>query len=134
MRGRGAGMDVGMSDTKSMLQKIAALRERLMPIAPPPEPPTDAPAVRTDPAHAVAEKILQGGWHNRLIDRTLRVHDPAGDASPPAIMPPRLTASGARLLRKGASCCKRCASWRTSRRYASGRPIRSVRCTRPPWA
>jgi hypothetical protein len=97
-----------MSEAKSILQKIAALRERLVPVvaapvvaAPPGTPAAagDTPSVRIDPAHAVEEKVRQGAWHNRLIDRTLRPHDPA-TGSPPAALPPRLTASGARLLRK----------------------------------
>ncbi len=95
-----------MSDTKTMLQKIAALRERLVPIAAAPVPasapvPANAPTVRVDPAHAVDERVRQGAWHNRLIDRSLRPHDPAAEASHAPTLPPRLTASGARLLRKG---------------------------------
>src|SRR5260370_25884752 len=84
-----------MSDTKELLQKIAALRQRLGPVA---APPSDAAGVRTDPAHAVEEKAEQGGLHNRLIDRALRPLDPAAQAAP---LPVRLTASGAPLLVKG---------------------------------
>jgi hypothetical protein len=89
-----------MSDAKSILQKIAALRERLVPIVAPPPSSADAAetALRVDSAHDIEEKVRQGAWHNRLIDRTLRPHDPAG--SNPPTLPPRLTASGARLLRK----------------------------------
>jgi HD-GYP domain-containing protein (c-di-GMP phosphodiesterase class II) len=101
-------MDIAVSDTKTMLQKIAALRERLLPIMTPQHPkagepsePGEGPAVRLDPAHAVEEKVRQGAWHNRLIDRTLRPHDPAGSTTAEPALPPRLTASGARLLRKG---------------------------------
>jgi HD domain len=84
-----------MSDTKELLQKIAALRQRLGPIA---APPADAGGVRTDSAHAALDKVEQGGLHNRLIDRALRPLDPAIQTAP---LPVRLTASGARMLVKG---------------------------------
>jgi hypothetical protein len=96
MRGDGiVGRQSAMNDTKDLLRKIAALRQRLSPAA---APPIEAVGARTDPAHAVLDKVEQGGWHNRLIDRSLRPLDPA--AQPPPL-PPRLTASGARLLLKG---------------------------------
>jgi hypothetical protein len=103
-------MDAPVSDTKTLMQKIAALRQRLVPPAVTPAAvtpltgpaePADAPAVRIDPAHAVEEKVRQGAWHNRLIDRTLRPHDAADVSAYAATLPPQLTASGARLLRKG---------------------------------
>ncbi len=88
-----------MSDTKALLEKIAALRQRVAAVTPPPiaVAPGNGPAVRSDPAHDVDEKVRQGAWHSRLIDRSLRPHE-AADAAP---LPPRLTAGGARLLTKG---------------------------------
>ena len=58
-----------MNDTKDLLRKIAALRQRLSPA---PAAPAEAVGARIDPAHAVLEQVEQGGWHNRLIDRSLR--------------------------------------------------------------
>jgi hypothetical protein len=73
-----------MSDTKGLLERIAALRTRL----------DQGPVpVRLE------EKTRQGAWHNRLIDATLRPLDPVSDT--PAVLPERLTASAARLLKKG---------------------------------
>jgi hypothetical protein len=93
-----------MSDTKTMLEKIAALRERIAPPVPaaePPRTPAATPLVRVDPTHAVEDRIRQGAWHNRLIDRSLRPHDPGAAPTYAPPMPARLTASGSRLLRKG---------------------------------
>ena len=86
-----------MNDTKELLRKIAALRQRLT-VVPKPEP-DDTPAVRSDAAHALEQKVEQGAWHNRLIDRSLRPLDAPTLASLP--VPTRLTASGQRLLLKG---------------------------------
>jgi hypothetical protein len=89
-----------MSETKELLEKIAALRQRLGAEPPLPVPrAADAPQVRIDPPHDVGESVRRGAWHSRLIDRSLRPHDPAVQAPP--MLPARLTASGARLLKKG---------------------------------
>lgn len=83
-----------MTDTKELLQRIAALRTRLNSGAEP------APAVSAaaDPLHAVAEKVQRGAMHNTLIESSLR----SAEATEPAIAPTlRLTARGARLLRQG---------------------------------
>src|SRR5438552_14457653 len=88
-----------MNDTKELLRKIAALRQRLT-VVPKPEA-DDTPAVRSDASHALEKKVEQGAWHNRLIDRSLRPLDAATSASPS--VPAWLTASGQRLLLKGRS-------------------------------
>ncbi len=77
-----------MTDTKQLLERIAALRTRL-------DDGTDAPG---NPGAALAEKVQRGAVHNGLIEHALHIaesHEPA----PPTAM--RLTARGARLLRKG---------------------------------
>jgi HD-GYP domain-containing protein (c-di-GMP phosphodiesterase class II) len=99
-------MDAAVNDTKALIERIAALRQRLAPPAmvPPPDVTAgsqDVPAVRIDPAHAVDEKVRQGAWHNRLIDCTLRAHEAGEVTAYSAPLPPQLTASGARLVRKG---------------------------------
>jgi HD-GYP domain-containing protein (c-di-GMP phosphodiesterase class II) len=84
---------VAMTDTKELLQKIAALRMRLNTSAEP------APATSAeDPVRAVAEKVERGAVHNTLIESTLRSAEATEPALPPTL---RLTARGARLLRKG---------------------------------
>ncbi|HZZ81565.1 MAG TPA: hypothetical protein VFE62_23890, partial [Gemmataceae bacterium] len=81
-----------MTDTKELLQKIAALRLRLNSSS---EPTTPAP----DPVRAVAEKVQRGTVHNTLIESSLR----AAQASEPAAVAPslRMTSRGMRLLKKG---------------------------------
>lgn len=79
-----------MTDTKLLLQKIAALRSRL-----------DAEATATgDPAGAIEEKVRRGAVHNALIEHSLRVAEMADPKSPTSPVL-RLTARGARVLRKG---------------------------------
>jgi HD-GYP domain-containing protein (c-di-GMP phosphodiesterase class II) len=73
-----------MTDTKLLLQKIAALRTRL-----------DSD---TEPVGAVEEKVQRGAMHNALIEHSLRMAEANEPTSPTAM---RLTARGARLLRKG---------------------------------
>src|SRR5262245_19166604 len=83
-----------MMDTKLLLQKIAALRMRL---------DADAAQASTvalhDPTHAVEQKVQQGAVHNRLIESALKSAETPEAA--PAQTPLRLSARGARLLRKG---------------------------------
>jgi HD-GYP domain-containing protein (c-di-GMP phosphodiesterase class II) len=84
---------VAMTDTKELLQKIAALRMRLN-ISAAPAPATSA----QDPLRAVAEKVERGAAHNTLIEGSLR----SAEATEPVLAPTlRLTARGARLLRRG---------------------------------
>src|SRR5579884_4200813 len=78
-----------MSDAKGLLERIATLKTRLA------EGPASA-NVRQDPTHRVEEMVQQGAWHNHLLDRALRPLDAPVDS-----LPPRLTARGARLLKKG---------------------------------
>jgi HD-GYP domain-containing protein (c-di-GMP phosphodiesterase class II) len=82
-----------MTDTKELLQRIAALRMRLN-IGAEPAPAASA----QDPLHAVAEKVQRGAVHNTLIESSLR----SAEATEPALAPTlRMTARGARLLRQG---------------------------------
>lgn len=81
-----------MSDTKELLARIAALRDRLNKSA------EAAPAAAAaESLRAVAEKVQHGGVHNMLIESSLRFAE-AGEPAPAA---PRLTARGQRLLRQG---------------------------------
>jgi HD-GYP domain-containing protein (c-di-GMP phosphodiesterase class II) len=80
---------VAMTDTKELLQKIAALRMRLN---------TNAePTGVWDPLRAIEDKVQRGTVHNALIESSLRSAEPA--PTMPAAL--RLTGRGARLLRKG---------------------------------
>ncbi len=85
-----------MTDTKELLQRIAALRLRLNSSAEPAA--ASATTSAQDPLHAVAEKVQRGAVHNTLIESSLR----SAEATEPALAPAlRLTARGARLLRQG---------------------------------
>lgn len=74
-----------MTDTKQLLQRIAALRTRL----------SESAGSNPD---ALADKVERGGEHNALLEGSLRSADPA-PATVPATL--RLTGRGARLLHKG---------------------------------
>ena len=83
-----------MTDTKELLQRIAALRQRLNQA----EPTVPTRTVKThDPLRAIDAQVQLGSRHNTLIDGTLRAAEPS--TPPPATV--RLTARGARLLRQG---------------------------------
>lgn len=79
-----------MTDTKVLLQKIAALKRRL-------SAEMESAPTSGDPVRAIEEKVHAGVAHGRAIDQTLRS---AGHeaSTPPAF---RLSGRGARLLRKG---------------------------------
>jgi len=82
-----------MMDTKLLLQKIAALRSRL--------DEDQSPAVAVaDPVRAMEHKVQQGATHNRLIDNALKTAEP-GEVPTHEQTQTRLSARGARLLRKG---------------------------------
>jgi hypothetical protein len=81
-----------MSDTNDLLERIAALRARLAQGLP------AADSTRQDPLHRLEEQVKLGAWHNHLLDRALRM---PGQAEPAAELPPRLTARGAGLLKRG---------------------------------
>jgi HD-GYP domain-containing protein (c-di-GMP phosphodiesterase class II) len=84
-----------MTDTKELLQRIAALRMRLNTSA---EPSASTGAV--DPLAAIEDKLLRGAAHNTLIDSSL--HSPGSSESAATMSATlRLTGRGARLLRKG---------------------------------
>ncbi len=85
-----------MSDTKELLQKIAALRlrldqaQKLTPAAPP------AGAAAAEAVQALAERVERAGWHNALLDSALR-----GAESPEKpVLPSRLTQRAARLVQR----------------------------------
>src|SRR6516225_6865585 len=84
-----------MTDTKELLQKIAALRMRLNTSAEP-----SASTGAADPLAAIEDKLQRGAAHNTLIESSLHA---AGSSEPAPTMPAtlRLTGRGARLLRKG---------------------------------
>ena len=72
-----------MTDTKELLARIAALKER----------------IGTRESHrTLDEKVQRGAVHNALIESTLRGSDPEQPAPLPTA---RLTSRGARLLRQG---------------------------------
>jgi hypothetical protein len=97
VKGKQPGKETAMRNTKELLQKIAALRQH---VGPQPAAPGHETSPATDPAEALKEKVEQGTWHNRLIDRTLRA---AGSTAAAAPLPIQLTASAQRLLLKGRS-------------------------------
>ncbi len=78
-----------MTDTKELLQRIAALRVRLGANGEPTPP---------EPLQAVEEKVQRGAVHNALIESSLRSAGGSDPATPATL---RLTSRGARLLRKG---------------------------------
>src|SRR6185436_17733783 len=80
-----------MTDTKELLQRIAALRQRLNTSA------ESAPA--RDSMRAVENKVERGAQHTALIEGALRSADPT--PAPSVAAPARLTSRGARLLRGG---------------------------------
>jgi HD-GYP domain-containing protein (c-di-GMP phosphodiesterase class II) len=79
-----------MTDTKLLLEKIAALRSRLN---------TTAEPVPSDRLRTVEAKVQRGATHNTLIEGVLRSAEPSQAQA--AAAPARLTARGARLLRQG---------------------------------
>ena len=85
-----------MTDTKELLQRIAALRQRLNTGA----EPVLAEASPSNSMRAVEAKIMRGAEQNALIEGSLRSVE--ADAPPlPAPGTVRLTGRGTRLLRKG---------------------------------
>ena len=80
-----------MTDTTELLRKIAALRLSAN---------TSAEPTTVEPLQAIEEKVQRGTVLNSLIENSLRAAEthPPAQAVPPAM---RLTARGARLLRKG---------------------------------
>lgn len=89
-----------MSETKELLQKIAALRLRLDQ-AQGSAPDANAPAASSsdlsrDPALVLQEKVHRGGWHNTLLDSALRGAE-GGDRP---TLPTRLTQRAARLVQR----------------------------------
>jgi response regulator RpfG family c-di-GMP phosphodiesterase len=91
-----AGIDV-MTDTKELLQRIAALRQRLNQTAEP-TLPTRALTSAADPLRVIEERIHKGAHQSAMIDRTIQAAEPSA-ASVPSLV--KLTARGARLLRHG---------------------------------
>jgi HD-GYP domain-containing protein (c-di-GMP phosphodiesterase class II) len=85
------GLDF-MSDTKLLLQRIAALRDRLS---------ADAKSAHAtpDPLRAVADMVERGSAQHEMIESALKMAEPSAPATETASM--RLTGRGARLLRKG---------------------------------
>jgi HD-GYP domain-containing protein (c-di-GMP phosphodiesterase class II) len=77
-----------MTDTKLLLQRIAALRTRL----------DEGAEATADSVGAIEEKVQRGTVHNALIEHSLRVAE-TNEPVPATAM--RLTARGVRLLRKG---------------------------------
>ena len=88
-----------MTDTKELLQKIAALRMRLNSGS---EPTAAASATTTaqDPMRAIEDKVHRGAIHNTLIENSLRSAEPQA-ATPEVPTSLRLTGRGARILRQG---------------------------------
>lgn len=84
-----------MTETKELLQRIAALRQRLNDAAPP--APARTSAKPAEPMRSLEEKAQRGARHSTLIDSTLRASEP----STPNMPAVRLTARGARILRGG---------------------------------
>ena len=92
-----------MTETKEILKKIAALRMRLT------EVQAQALAARAPSFHSqredgtatalLEEKVTIGAWQNTIVDGALR--QIGGDADSPPLLPPKLTARGARVLTRG---------------------------------
>jgi HD-GYP domain-containing protein (c-di-GMP phosphodiesterase class II) len=89
-----------MSDSKEMLQKIAALRLRLDQAQKlVDEANTSAAAATAQSGQAVAaleDKVRRGGWHHALLDSAMRGIEPAERPS----LPSRLTQRAARLVQR----------------------------------
>jgi HD-GYP domain-containing protein (c-di-GMP phosphodiesterase class II) len=86
-----------MSDTRELLVKIAALRQRLdqaVKTAPKPEPSDDA-----DRLARLQHQVASGTAHDALMASSLRELPVVGEGPPP--QPPRLTARARRLLEIG---------------------------------
>src|SRR5207247_138223 len=105
VRPRRFPMLLNMSDTKDILRKIAALRQRLDQAQAPVREPAAALAAdeqASDSLARVEQKVAIGARHDALIDAVLR---PVAVALPPeretSAAPPRLTARAARLLHHG---------------------------------
>jgi len=82
-----------MSDTKELLQKIAALRLRLDQAQGLVREASDgAPAS----AAGLEEKVQRGGWHNTLLDSALR----GAEQGDKPTLPTRLTQRAARLVQR----------------------------------
>lgn len=85
-----------MSDTKELLQKIAALRLRLDQAQGLVRDTRPATEESSGSPPALEEKVQRGGWHNSLLDGVLRGAEPA--EKPP--LPARLSQRGARLVHR----------------------------------
>ena len=90
-----------MTDTKDILKRIAALRVRLdhaqtEAAGQEPHLPGEEPQVISAIA-ALEEKVRTGAQNNKLLDENLRQIS-GGGAAP---LPPKLTARGARVLKRG---------------------------------
>lgn len=83
-----------MTETKELLQRIAALRVRLNSAA---EPTLSVRA--PDAERAIENKVRTGAAHSALLESTLRAAEPGEPSAPPTSL--HLTGRGARLLRKG---------------------------------
>jgi hypothetical protein len=84
-----------MSDTRELLMKIAALRQRLE-LAPKPAPHADAS--ETERLFHLQHQVASGTAHDVLMAGSLRELSVVGEGPPPA---PRLTARARRLLEVG---------------------------------
>jgi HD-GYP domain-containing protein (c-di-GMP phosphodiesterase class II) len=90
-----------MSDTRLLLTKIAALRQRLeQSPARLPEPVPVNPALER--IRRLESRVASGTGQSALLDGSIRqVADPAGAVGEPTVLPSRLTARARRLLEAG---------------------------------
>src|SRR6478609_4466421 len=95
-----------MTDTKALLKKISALRQRLDQA----QGLASAAAVtlleedpeQPEPVRSLQRKVQAGGWQAALLDNCIRpMPDPGHAPVDNAVLPSLLTARGLRLLKRG---------------------------------
>lgn len=93
------GRRSGVSDTKELLQRIAALRKRLDSNAIAFAPPAPS-VVAQETMQTIEDKVQRGLLHGSMIESSIRGAE-LNDPTQPSLPPVRLTARGSRLIRQG---------------------------------
>jgi HD-GYP domain-containing protein (c-di-GMP phosphodiesterase class II) len=86
----------GMSDTQTLLNRITALRQRLDEAA-----GGSSRGDRSNPAHGLRQKVVQGGEDGALLDAAMRQLPETAAWGEDQVLPTRLTGRARRILDQG---------------------------------